>query len=152
VLSSLANLFDKQGDVTQAITQECRALALKEQLPDPRDRAGLHNNLAIYLNRSGTQAALAESPRHQLAALIYRFVAGLRQDLQTSLDNYATDFRRAQAAGMPLTVPRVAELLANPAFRPLADWLHQRQVDMAKVQAAVDQKLDQAQQAALGQR
>ena len=156
VLSSLADLFDEQDDVAQAITQERRALALYEQLPDPRDRAISHNNLAGYLvvseERSGVPSALAESPRHQLAALIYRLVAGLGQDLQTSLHNYAIRFRRAQAACTPLTVPRVAELLADPAFRPLDDWLRQRQHDLAEVQAAVDEALDTARQAALGQK
>ena len=150
-LSSLANLFYQQGDVLEAITQECRALALYEQLPDPRDRATSHYNLAGSLDRSGTQSAFAKSPRHQLAALIYRLVSGLGQDLQTSLRNYAFFFRRAHATGTPLTVPRVAELLADPAFRPLDDWLRQRQVDVAEVQAAVDQALDMARQAALEQ-
>jgi tetratricopeptide (TPR) repeat protein len=150
-LSSLANLFDDQGDVPQAITQQRRALALHAQLPDPGDRAISHNNLAEYLKRHGTPAALAESPRHQLAALIYRLVAGLGQDLQTSLGNYARGFRSAQAAGTPLLVPRVAELLADPAFQSLADWLRQRQVDVDEVQAAVDQTLEQVRQAALGQ-
>src|SRR5690348_7164649 len=75
MLSSLANLFYVQGDVPQAITQQRRALALREQLPDPRDRAISHNNLANYLEYSGAPSALAESPRHQLAALIYRLVA-----------------------------------------------------------------------------
>ncbi len=92
VLSSLADLFDRQGDVAQAITQERRALALCEQLPDPADRAISHNNLANYLERHGTPSALAESPRHQLAALIYCLVAGLGQHLQTSLRNYAIAF------------------------------------------------------------
>ena len=145
--SALAILFDDQGDVPQAITQERRALALCQQLPDPRGRAISHNNLAIYLERHGTPSGLAESPRHQLAALVYRLVAGLGQDLQTSLRNYAIDFRRAQATGPPLAVPRVAELLAEPAFHPLADWLRQRQVDVAEVQAAVDQALEPARQA-----
>jgi tetratricopeptide (TPR) repeat protein len=150
-LSSLAALFDKQGDVAQAITQERRARALYEQLPDPRDRAISHNNLAEYLKHSSTQSAFAESLRHQLAALIYRVVSGLGQDLQTSLRNYAILFRQAHAAGTPLTIPRVAELLADPAFRPLADWLRQRQVDVAEVQAAVDHFLEMVRQKALGQ-
>ena len=124
-LSLLASLFSQQGDVSQAITQERRALARREQLPDPRDRAISHNNLANYLEQSDAPSAPTESPRHQLAALIYRLVAKLGQDLQTSLDNYTIDFRRAHAAGTPLTVPRVAELLADPAFRPLNDWLRQ---------------------------
>ena len=151
VLGSLADLFDEQGDVAQAITQQRRALALCEQLPDPGDRAISHNNLANYLERSGTPSALAESPRHQLAALIYWLVAGLGQDLQTSLRNYAIRFPPRPRRRHELTVPRVAELLADPAFRPLDDWLRQRQVDVAEVQAAVDQVLDQARQAALEQ-
>ncbi|MEK6405602.1 MAG: tetratricopeptide repeat protein [Acidobacteriota bacterium] len=149
VLSSLADLFYSQGDVAEAITQVRRALALCEQLPDPADRAKSHNNLAIYLERSGSLSALAESPRHRLAALIYRLVSGLGHDLQTSLHNYAVRFRSAHAAGATLTVPRVAELLADPAFRPLDDWLRQRQIDVDEVQAAVDQFLEMARQAAL---
>jgi tetratricopeptide (TPR) repeat protein len=150
-LSSLAELFDKQGDVPQAIIQERRALALREQLPNPHDRAVSHNNLANRLERSGTPSALAESPRHQLAALIYRLVAGLGQSLQFSLHNYAVLFRRAHAAGTPLMVPRVADLLADLAFRPLDDWLRQREADVTEVQAAVDQVLDMARQTALEQ-
>ena len=99
--AALAILFFEQGDVTQAIAQERRALALCEQLPDPRDRAISHHNLANYLERSGNPSALAESSRHQLAALVYRLVSGLGQDLQTSLHNYAVRFRRANATGHP---------------------------------------------------
>jgi tetratricopeptide (TPR) repeat protein len=151
VLSSLADLFDEQGDVAQAIRQQRRALALREQLPDPRDRSYSHYNLALYLERSGAPSALAESPRHELAALIYFLVAGLGQHMQTSLGNYARRFRRAHAAGTPLAVPRVAELLADTAFRPLDDWLRRRQVDVDELQAAVDQLLEQVRQAALEQ-
>ncbi len=151
VLSSLAELFHEQGDVPQAIVQERRALALREQLPDPRDRAISHTNLANYPERSGTPSALAESSRHQLAALVYRLVSWLGQDLQTSLHNYTILFRRANAAGTPLVVPRLDELLADPAFHPLKEWLRQRQADMADVQAAVDGFLEQARQLALKQ-
>jgi hypothetical protein len=151
VLSSLAILFNKQGDVPQTIIQERRALALCEQLPAPRDRALSHGNLASYLERSGTPSALAESPRHRLAALVYRIISGLGQDLQGSLHNYAIRFRLALETGTPLAVPRVAELLADPAFRPLDAWLRQRQADPEEVQAAVDQVLEQSRQAALEQ-
>ena len=120
-------------------------------MPDPGDRAISHNNLASYLDRSGTPAALAAASRHQLAALVYRLVAGLGQDLQTSLGNYAIFFRRAQAAGTSLAVPTLADLLTDPAFAPLATWLTQRQVDPASLQAAIDDLLAQAQQAALSQ-
>ena len=49
-------------------------------------------------------------------------------------------------------MPRVAELLVDPAFRPLDDWLRQRQANVVEVQAAVDQLLDQAKQLALEQK
>ncbi|MFN0172509.1 MAG: CHAT domain-containing protein [Bryobacteraceae bacterium] len=149
VLSSLADVFDKQGDGAQAIIQERRALAIREQLPDPSDRAISHNNLAIYLDRGGISSVLPESRRHRLAALVYFLVSGLGQDLQTSLGNYAIRFRRARAAGVALAVPRLAELLADPAFRPLDDWLRQRQVNPAELQAAIDQLLEQVRQSAL---
>ena len=149
VLSSLADLFRRQGDVAQAISQQRRALALREQLPSLADRAISHNNLAGYLGRSDTPPALAESSRHWLAALLYHLVAGLGQHLQTSLRNYAVLFRRAQAAGTELAIPRVADLLADPAFAALEQSLRQRQVDLAELQAAVDRFLDQARKAAL---
>jgi tetratricopeptide (TPR) repeat protein len=151
VIGSLADLFDRQGDVPQAIAQQRRALAIRDQLPDPSDRAISHNNLANYLERIGNPSALAESSRHQLAALVYRLVSGLGQGLRFSLNNYTVDFRRARAAGTTLAVPRLAELLADPAFHPLKEWLRLRQADVADVQADVDGFLEQARQLALKQ-
>jgi tetratricopeptide (TPR) repeat protein len=151
VLSSLAILFDDRDDVTQAITQERRALAIRDQLPDPGDRAISHGNLANYLEHSATPSALAEAPRHQLATLLYLLLSGLGQDLQTTLRNYANVFRRARAAGTPPVIPRLAELLADPAFRPLDDWLRQRGADVNAMQAKVDQFLELARQAALNE-
>ena len=151
VLGSLANLFDEQGDVPQAIAQERRALAIRDQLPDPSDRAISHHNLANYLERSGTPSALAESSRHQLAALVYLLVSGLGQVPPGLAAQLRVRFRRAHAAGSPLVVPRVAELLADPAFHPLKEWLRLRQADVAEVQADVDDFLEQARQLALKQ-
>ena len=147
-LSSLANLFSRQGDWAQATAQERRALALREQLPDPADRAISHNNLSNYLKRPGTPQALAEAPRHQLAALVYRLVAGLDQHLQTSLRNYAIYFLQAQSTGTAITVPRLANLLADPAFDPLERWLRQRGVNLTELQAPIDDFIAQARQAA----
>jgi len=147
-LSSLASLFDDQGDLASAIELERRALALCEQLPDPQDRAISHNNLANFLE-TGDPVDRAESPRHQLAALIYFLAAGLGQHLQTSMHNYAVRFRRAQSEGIDLAVPRVADLLADPAFQPLTAWLRRRGVEVAVVQEAVDQFLEAARNMAL---
>jgi tetratricopeptide (TPR) repeat protein len=148
VLSSLASLFNQHGDVTQAITQERRALAVCELLPDPKDRAISHHNLASYLNHIGAQSAIHEAARHLLAAFVYFLAAGIWQHVQTMLGNFAAAFRRAHAAGTALAVPCVTELLADPAFHPLEQWLVQRQVDVADLQAAVDQFLEQARQLA----
>ena len=117
-------------------------------MPHPVERASSHINLSNYLERQASPTALAESPLHQLAALIYFLKALHDQHLQTSRNNYATRFRRARAADTELAVPRVAQLLADPAFDPLAQWLRQRQVDLDELQADVDQFLDQARQAA----
>jgi tetratricopeptide (TPR) repeat protein len=146
-LTSLAGLLGDQGDTLQAIMQERRALALKEQLADPRNRAISHHNLAVYLVRAGTSAHFAESDLHRLSALIYRLASGL--DLQSSLSSYAFHFRRAQAAGTALTVPRISDLLADPAFHPLDTWLRKLEVDVAELQTAVDQLLEEARQAAI---
>lgn len=146
VLSSLATLFDYQGDVRQAVELGRRALAIREQLPDPSGRAISHNNLANYLEKTGTPSASAESADHQLAALAYRIVAGLGADLQTSLDNYAIRFRRAKTVGIVFTVPRLPDLLARPVFRPLAQWLDQREVDREELQAKIDELLEMVRQ------
>jgi tetratricopeptide (TPR) repeat protein len=147
VLSSLAGVLKRQGDIRQAIIQERRSLAIQEQLPNPANRAVSHHNLANYLERSGTPSALAESSLHRLADLIYILVAGLGESLKTSLHNYAIRFREARAAGTVLAVPRVEELLADPAFASLAQWLSKREVPVDQLQSAVDQHLDQARQA-----
>ncbi|MFH1033397.1 MAG: tetratricopeptide repeat protein, partial [Pseudomonadota bacterium] len=146
VLSSLASLFAAQGDFPQAVNQERRALAIREQLPDPEGRAILHHNLAIYLEKSGDTQASVEASQHQLAGLVYHVKAGLGQHLRGSLGSYAIDFRRAWEAGREPAIPRVAELLAAPGFRPREEWLRQRRVDLDELQAAVDQMIEQARQ------
>ncbi|HYR06953.1 MAG TPA: AAA family ATPase [Longimicrobium sp.] len=148
-IGSLAKLFATQGDIHQAILQGRRALALAEQLSDPRDRGISHHNLAIYLATTGTSVAAVETDLHLLAGLIYRLVSGLEQDLRLTLRVFGVRFRRAHDNGISLNVPRVAEFLANPAFEPLADWLRQRGVDIPKLQTEVDELLEEARQAAI---
>lgn len=85
-----------------------------------------------------------------IAALVYRLVAGLVQDLRSlSMQNYAIRFRRARDAGQELEVPRLAELLADSAFAPVGAWLEQRGVVVEDVQAAVDDFLGRVREAAL---
>lgn len=142
VLSALADLFAAQGDARQAILQERRALALRDGVANPRDRAISHNNLARYLQSSAEAHATPEAAQHQLAALLYQLCAGLRQDLQTSLHSYAIVFRRARASGQRAVIPCISELLADPAFAVLyawlTSWLARGQSDVAALQAEVD--------------
>jgi tetratricopeptide (TPR) repeat protein len=138
---SLAALLYEQGDVPQATIQQRRALALCQQLPDADDRARSHYNLAYYLDADGSPANCAEASRHQLAALIYRLVARMGQDLELSLNDYESCFRRARDAGTALQVPRVADLLADPAFDSLKQWLRQRRVDVGELQGNLDRTL-----------
>lgn len=143
-LGSLASLYDDQGDAAQAVKLQRRALAIREQLSDPGDRAISHNNLARCLDRQVMPASHDEAPRHQLAALAYRLVAGLGQHLQSSLHGYAIDFRRARSTGEPAAILTLTDLLADPAFDPLARWLTQRQVDLRALQTNIDDFLAQA--------
>ena len=101
-----------------------------QELPDPGTVPSRTTTSPTYLEPSGTPSALAEFPRHQLAALIYRLVSGLGQDLQNTLHNYVITARpRGRHSGSPA---RVAELLTDPGFRPLDDWLRQRQADVGR--------------------
>jgi len=151
-LSSLASIFNDCGDVAQAITQQRRALALRNQLPDPRDRAHSHDILAVLLQRTGVRdAVLIESPHHRLAALVYRLVSGLDQDLWDSLNGYAKRFCAALEHGVKLPEPGLSELVAEPEFHPLDKWLRERPVDMSEVEAAVDNFRVRALLVALGQ-
>ncbi|MCP5352828.1 MAG: CHAT domain-containing protein [Chromatiales bacterium] len=146
-LSSLADLHDEAGDIAQAIVQGRRALALFATLPVPRERAISHNNLANYLERADEPSCIDEAVGHQLAALVYRVVADLGDHLQTSLNNYAIDYRRARASGESRRIPRLAELLADPTFHPLAEWLRERGVAPTELQRAIDDLLDQVRKA-----
>ena len=91
VLSTLANLYYHWDDIPEADIQQRRALAVRDGLSDPSARAISHNNLANYLRRSGASASRLEADCHQLAALSYRTVAALGQDLKISFNNYAID-------------------------------------------------------------
>jgi hypothetical protein len=148
VLSSLASLYDDIGDLAQAITQERRALTLANALPHPADRAVSHENLGTYLRKASGQQNLAESIRHRLASLVYCLATGSTESLRTIFSNYAIVFRTAPSAGIELNIPRLTELLDDPAFAAFKEWLVQRQVDLDDLQAAIDRILDQARQAA----
>jgi len=139
VLSALAHVWHRRGDTAQSIALERQSLAVKNQLPDPTARAISHGNLSIYLYQSGQPQAAAQ---HQLAAIVYCRVIG-SGDLQNSLHNLGNWMRRAEAAGQRYDLPRLAALLAQPEFNPLAQFLAQHSVDPAALQATLDDLIEQ---------
>jgi tetratricopeptide (TPR) repeat protein len=147
--SYLAVLFAKLGDDAQAINQARRALAILGNSQSVSVRGGAHYNLARRLEDSNDVHARAEAPLHELAALIYLALSGQGAGQNASFLAYEAAFCHAQAAGVELAVPRLAELLAYPAFRPLRDWLEKSKVDTDKLQATVDRLLEQIRQAAV---
>jgi SOS-response transcriptional repressor LexA len=114
------------------------ALALRERLPDPGNRAISHNNLSAYLHATG---APAEAGSHQLAALAYRLTTGL--DPRLSLHNLAVRLRQAAARNARFDLPRLADLLADPAFAPLRTYLEGRGIPPADLQTAIDALVEQ---------
>lgn len=76
--------------------------------------------------------------------MVYFLATGSTQRLKTTLNNYVIVFRAAASVGTEPNIPRLAELLADPAFAALKEWLVHRQVDLDKLQATIDQFLDQA--------
>jgi tetratricopeptide (TPR) repeat protein len=144
--SYLAVLFNKLGDIPQAILQGRRALATLGNSESIGDRGAAHYNLARGLGSSTNAHELAEAREHEVAALIYAALTEQGQHYEASLRAYQTAFRDAQTAGIKLATPRLAELLALPAFRSLRDWLAANGVDTEKLQTDIDQLLEQVRQ------
>jgi hypothetical protein len=138
-------------DLPGAVSRDRRALARRERAADPAERAAAHASLADCLERTAIPAAVAESHRHRLTALVYQLEAGLGEPLQLSLAGYATRFRRAEAAGEPLAVPRLIEVLDDPDFAPLDDWLRELAADVDEVQLTLDFYLEQARRIGIGE-
>jgi hypothetical protein len=140
----LSDRSNERIDLPGAVSRDRRALARRQSATNPADRAAAHANLAAALERTAIPAAVAEAYRHRLAALVYQLAASLGEPLQVSLAAYATRFRRAEAVGARLDVGRLTELLDDPTFAPLDDWLREHGSDVAETQMAVDFYLEQA--------
>jgi len=147
----LSRRSDERIDLPGAVSRDRRALARRERAADPGDRAAAHSSLADTLERTGIPSAVAESHRHRLAALVYQLEGSLGESFHLLLAGYATRFRRADATGEPPAVPRLTEVLDDPAFAPLDDWLREHAADVAGVQMAIDFYLEQARRIGTGQ-
>jgi hypothetical protein len=138
-LSALAEVWNALGDPGQALALAGQALTLRERLPAPAERAASHNNLANYLHTKGFPD---DARAHQLAALAYIVVTGL--DPRIYLRNLALRSREAAARGERFALPRLALLLATPAFAALRTFLQERDTDLSGLEARIDGLVEQA--------
>jgi tetratricopeptide (TPR) repeat protein len=158
---SLAEILYQQKDYSAALRQARMALILCNNLPDPCDRANLHDNLANYLEaptltsfhetdpgviKRWVNEETTEALDQRLAATIYWLGTQLRQRLETNFRNWVTPFHHATLSGETLPTIAVAKLLSKPEFVALAEWLKGEGIAedaYAALQAAVDLHLDQ---------
>jgi hypothetical protein len=68
--------------------------------------------------------------------------------LQIAFSNQILDFKRDPPSDPGAALPRLAEVLADPTFAPLQQWLAARQGDSVRLQAIIDTFLQRAQRAA----
>lgn len=137
-LSALANIWNERGHHLQAIALERQALTLHERLDDPQDRVTSHGNLANYLAKAGDYPACAA---HRLAEIIYCFVTGHRQDLKRALSNHAIHTKQAAEAGADYRLPLLQDLVRQPEFAALRDFIQASGQSIEALQAAVDELL-----------
>ncbi|MDP3589062.1 MAG: tetratricopeptide repeat protein [Methylobacter sp.] len=137
-LSALADLWDERGNHLQAIALERQALALRERLDDPQDRAISHGNLANYLAKAGDYPACAA---HSLALVIYCILTGHRQGLKTALSNHVIAIKEAAETGASYRLPLLQELARQSEFAVLRDFIQARGQAIEALQAAVDELL-----------
>ena len=119
--------------------------------PGPRRPGGRPRQPGRRPGADRHPAGRGRAHRHRLAALVYHLAAGSGEPLHLALAGYATRFRRAEAAGEPLAVPRLTDLLDDPAFGPLDDWLREHAADVAEVQMTADFYLEQARRIGIGE-
>ena len=143
-LGALADVWNKLGDVGQAIGLGRVALAANERLPDPESRAISHGNLSIYLHKAGQHD---EANDHWLADLVYRAETPL--NLQHLLHNLVVDARIVAARGERFELPRLVDLLARPQFAVLRAFLNARSLSPEAIQPKLDELIEQARAGAI---
>ena len=138
-LSALADFWNERNEIGEAIALARQALAVRNTLPDPWERAISHDNLGNYLARDSKEA---EAARHHVAALVYAICIGSR-DL-AGFRNLRIRARRALANGERYTLPPLEAILAQEEFAALGQFLDSHNVDPAALQAQLNRLVDEA--------
>jgi len=137
-LSALATLWGERGNHLQAIAIERQALALFEYLDAPQDRETSHGNLATHLAKTGDYPGCAA---HRLSNIIYCLVTGHWQELKRALSNHPIVIKLAAEAGASYRLPLLQDLVRQPEFAVLRDFIQARGKSIEALQAAVDELL-----------
>ena len=140
-LSGLAAVWDERNEPSEAIALERQALAVRNTLPDPSERAISHGNFGNYLERDGKPD---EAAQHHVAGMAYALCIGLAN--LAGFHNLGIRARQALADGQRHTLPRLEAVLAQGEFAALGQFLDSRNVDRSALQAEIDQLVDDAHQ------
>src|SRR5450759_5507495 len=136
VVSSRADLADRQGHPGPAAHHEQAALRYKYVHSDPESVAVSHHNLANYL-RAG--AAAEEWLAHRLAATLLYRLTGMTRDLQDNLRQLARELADpAAAAAAPTTIDQLRHTVERVDGVRLGALLYARQPDAGRQQGALD--------------
>ncbi len=141
-LSALATIFSDQNDFELAIKQEYRALAIRDDLPDPMDRAYSHANLALFFGKRNAAMLPEEFWRHQLASLAYVLLIGSIELSQHLMKNLFVFFKNVDFAKASSVVPTLSEVIARPEFNTLAHWLQQQNFTFNVLQTTINELIE----------
>jgi len=145
-LAALAHIAGSRGLVDRAVAEMGRALDFERGLSEPADRAAAHHNLSVFLHRD---SRTADSAAHWLAGIAYRVAAGL--DPRPALKGLRAHRTFARRTGSFIcmaeggdfergfTLPRLADILKQPAFDALRRFLEARAVRVDELQAKIDE-------------
>jgi hypothetical protein len=139
--AGLATVWNARNEPSEAIALARQTLAVCNILPDPAARALAHRSLSNYLTNAGQHA---EAAVHRLAEGSYVVGTGRGDHLATWQHNLGLHAYQALAKGTRYTLPRLEGVLVQPAFTALRQFLDDRGIDRAALQAEIDRMVDQA--------
>src|SRR5262249_38058242 len=106
VLAARAGLEAQRGNLAAALVLQQTAIRFNYTRPDPDNIAAGHNNLAVYLDQTGSDPAAQRA--HRLAAAPIRQLTGMAYGLANTIRALAGDLRRDTGGQhLPVTLEEV---------------------------------------------